>query len=139
MDLQTSQAAIFFNIFVPLLVNQRGPFRIVPNKQYHKLHSSDANVKSKLSVWELMIAHVTAPVTKFYMDCISFSALLFLYSWVALSPLEPQASAAEWVLLIWMSVLALDEARQFVELGPSDWYTDWWNRLDFLLVRQATV
>lgn len=136
MDIATSQSAILFNIFVPFVLNNAGPLRIMPSKAYHRAHSSNANLKSRLSNWRLMYAHVTAPVTKFYMDCLSFTALLFLYSWVALSPLVPRASAAEWVLIVWMSVLALEELRQVVKLGLRDWQADAWNRLDFLLVSE---
>ena len=135
MTMGTSTPRILVNLIYPfsLLYNARGPFKITPSAAFRKKQTDDLGGRVVLKPHVLAWAHISAPVTKFYLDCISFVALLGIYSTVVVSERGLEVQTLEYVLLAWMSVLALEELRQVVSSGLYEWSQDGWNQLDFLL------
>ena len=56
---------------------------------------------------------LSAPVTKFWIDAVSYMALLFLYTFVTLGPVENGMQQSEWLLFVWFIALFCEYVRQF--------------------------
>lgn len=81
----------------------------------------------------LIKAFYTAPITKFYFDVLSFCGLLILHSAVTLGDFDSSLHPREYLLVVWMIVMAADELRQVYSLTFIEWSADSWNRLDFAM------
>eukprot|EP00052_Salpingoeca_macrocollata_P029292 m.294431 g.294431 ORF g.294431 m.294431 type:complete len:1804 (-) comp22964_c0_seq3:8-5419(-) len=72
-----------------------------------------------------------APVVKFYLDVISFVALVILYMTVVLDTLpSDELNNREYLLAVWMGVLVMEEVRQVLQNRRREWAADWWNWWD---------
>eukprot|EP00052_Salpingoeca_macrocollata_P008513 m.67423 g.67423 ORF g.67423 m.67423 type:complete len:1434 (-) comp16628_c0_seq2:32-4333(-) len=78
--------------------------------------------------------YITAPDTVFYLDALAYVALLFIYSWVTLSPFSSTLTGLEITLLVWMVALVVDEVKQASDAGGLRlWWASGWNKLDMMM------
>lgn len=92
-----------------------------------------------LSPFQKLFVFYKAPIVKFYSNCISYSLLVLLYTYVALFNYTRQFLVPELVVYAWIAILLLDDVRQLVGQPAKKLkskvkdHFDIWNKLDLLI------
>ena len=64
-----------------------------------------------------------APVTKFFQDLIFFILFLSIFTYVALIRTPPKPSVCEWILMIYLTTVAMDLIRELLMMNGTRWKT----------------
>lgn len=64
-----------------------------------------------------------APVTKFFQDLIFFIIFLAIFTYVILIRTPPKPSVCEWILMVYLTTVALDLIRELLMLNATRWKT----------------
>ncbi|XP_077980206.1 transient receptor potential cation channel subfamily M member-like 2 [Glandiceps talaboti] len=94
-----------------------------------------------VTFWEGLTYYYTAPVTKFMYNVIAYIILLFLFGLFILTDLhDGKPSTIEYVVIIWVGTLIVDEFRQVFTRQPNtfrykvySWASEIWNRFDLVM------
>ncbi|XP_038640051.1 transient receptor potential cation channel subfamily M member 1a isoform X2 [Scyliorhinus canicula] len=82
-----------------------------------------------------------APIVKFWFHTMAYLAYLFLYNYVILVKMEGLPSMAEWVLISYILMLAVEKIREILMSEPSKlrqkvkvWMQEYWNVTDMVAI-----
>lgn len=64
-----------------------------------------------------------APVTKFFQDLIFFMLFLAIFTYVVLIRTPPKPSVAEWILMCYLTTVAMDLIRELLMMNETRWKT----------------
>ncbi|CAF4256297.1 unnamed protein product [Rotaria socialis] len=64
-----------------------------------------------------------APVTKFFQDLIFFIIFLAIFTYVTLIRTPPKPSVCEWLLMCYLTTMAMDLIRELVTMNETRWKT----------------
>ncbi len=64
-----------------------------------------------------------APVTKFYQDLIFFMIFLAIFTYVVLVRTPPKPSVCEWILMCYLTTVAMDIIRELLMMNATRWKT----------------
>ncbi|XP_013398789.1 transient receptor potential cation channel subfamily M member 2 [Lingula anatina] len=95
------------------------------------------NTGRKLTWYDRIRFFYNAPLTTFLHNCISYLCFLMLFSYILLTNFYPTVSTAEYILMVWVFTLLVEEVRQLLaddasvfRLKLMSYIYDAWNVVD---------
>ncbi|XP_033624226.1 transient receptor potential cation channel subfamily M member-like 2 isoform X2 [Asterias rubens] len=111
---------------------------LTKEEHYHETADIDiTNSGQTLSWWQRFSLFYNAPVITFRHSVLSYFIFLLLYSYIILVDFTVNISIFEYVLIVWVGSLYLEELRQIAQGEANSWrvrfwywITDYWNMVD---------
>jgi hypothetical protein len=125
--LKTAQERIhrtLFYRFFCLLLRQTRKFlrRYRCWKKPDRDNDSNENT-DQISLPKKIYEFYNAPVTKFFQDLIFFIIFLAMFTYVVLIRTPPKPSVCEWILMSYLTTMAMDVIRELLMMNETRWKT----------------
>ena len=96
--------------------------------RYHCLKKTasdnDSNDSTdQIPLTEKVYEFYNAPVTKFFQDLIFFILFLAIFTYVVLIRTPPKPSICEWILMVYLTTMAMDLVRELLMMSETRWKT----------------
>ncbi|CAF0896318.1 unnamed protein product [Didymodactylos carnosus] len=87
------------------------------NEKQNNLLINNADLPIMKKIYEFY----NAPVTKFFQDLIFFLLFLAHFTYVILIRTPPKPSVVEWLIMCYLSTMALDQIREILTMNATPW------------------
>lgn len=124
---------LYFVQFNAKKVALKAPTKVFRGSEAH----NDADEKEDWLTW-LSNSHFArfhrAPLIKYWIDFMLYMMFIGIHTYVTLEKFSNTIQPIEYVLFIWFFALLVEEVKQFLEVGYSEWRQVIWNQLDAVIL-----